>query len=70
MCLDLSGSTTQGAVKEILFFSDLPEGHTDVGLKIIPSKAELFTACHGKAASFPVRCKTSESVSGLTDLAW
>ena len=43
VCLDLPGATAQGAVKEILLLSDLPECHTDVALKIIPAQAELFT---------------------------
>ena len=44
--LDLSGSTAQGTVKKILFFSDLPESLTYIVLKVIPPQAELFTVIH------------------------
>jgi len=46
MCLDLPGATAQGAVKEVLFLPDVPEGHTDVALKIIPSQTELLCGSH------------------------
>jgi len=42
VCLDLPGAAAQSAVKEILLFSDLPEGNTDVAFKIIPPQAELL----------------------------
>ena len=42
VCLDLPGATAQGAVKEIFLFSNLPEGYTDVALKVIPAKAKFF----------------------------
>jgi len=44
--LDLSGPTTQGAVKKILLFSDFSEGQTDVTLKIIPPQTELLSRAH------------------------
>ena len=46
VCLDLPGTTTEGAVKEILLLSDIPEGHTDVALKIIPAETKLLTCTH------------------------
>ena len=46
VCLDLSGATAESAVKQILLFSDLPEGQTNVALKIIPAKAKLITGTH------------------------
>ena len=46
VCLDLSGATAESAVKQILLFSDLPEGQTNVALKIIPAKAKLITGAH------------------------
>ena len=44
--LDLSGATAKSAVKEVLLLPDLPEGHTDVALKIIPTETKLFTRPH------------------------
>ena len=44
--LDLSGATAESAVKQILFISDLPEGETNVALKVIPAKAKLITGAH------------------------
>ena len=46
MCLDLSGSTAQGAVEEILLLSDFSEGHTDVALEVIPTEAKLLIGTH------------------------
>jgi len=46
VCLDLSGATAESAVKEVLLLPDLPEGHTDVALKIIPAKTKLLTGTH------------------------
>ena len=43
VCLDLPGATTQGDIEEVFLLSDLPEGCADVALKIIPTKAKLFT---------------------------
>ena len=42
VCLDLPGTTAQGAVKEILLPSDLPEGNANVALKIIPAETKLL----------------------------
>ena len=46
VCLDLSGTTAQCAIKEILLLSDFPESNTDVALEIIPAETELFIAAH------------------------
>ena len=43
VCLDLPGTTTQGAVKEILFFPDLLECQTDVALEVIPAETKILT---------------------------
>ena len=43
VCLDLPGATTQGDIKEVFPLPDLPEGCTDVALKIIPTQAKLLT---------------------------
>ena len=43
VCLDLPRATTQGDIEEVLLLSDLLEGCADVALKIIPTKAKLFT---------------------------
>ena len=46
VCLNLSGPTAQGAVKEVLLLPDISEGKADVSLKIIPFQAE-FLSPHG-----------------------
>ena len=46
VCLDLPGATAQGAVKEVFFLPDIPEGKTDVALKIIPAQTKLFCGSH------------------------
>ena len=45
--LDLSGATAESYVKEVLLFSNLPERHTYVALKIIPAKTKLLIRPHG-----------------------
>ena len=42
VCLNLPGTTAQGAVKSIFFLSDISESHTDIAFKIIPSQTKLF----------------------------
>ena len=46
VCLDLSGTTAQGAIEEIFLLSYFPEGNTDVALKIIPAEAKLLAGSH------------------------
>ena len=48
VCLDLSGATAESAVKEVFLLPDLPEGHTDVALKIIPTETKLLIGTHFK----------------------
>jgi len=61
VCLDLSGTTADGAVKEILLFSDLSEGYTDVALKIVPPKTKLFIGSHGNQF---------RAILGFMDRSW
>ena len=44
--LELPGATAEGAVKQILLVSDLPEGSADVGLEVVPPQAELLPRSH------------------------
>ena len=46
VCLDLSGSTAQGTIKEVFLLSDLPEGDANVAFKIIPAETKLLTRTH------------------------
>ena len=46
VCLDLSCSTADGAVKEIFLLSDLSKGNTNVTFEIIPPQAKLLTGTH------------------------
>merc|ERR1719309_1913345 len=51
VCLDLPGTTAQGAVKEVLLLPDLPEGQADVALKIIPAQTKLLICTHSSVVS-------------------
>ena len=55
VCLDLPGTTTQGAVKKVFLFSDLPESDTDVALKIIPAKAKFLIWAHGMEVTWKIK---------------
>jgi len=44
--LELLGTTTKCAVKEVFLLPDLSEGQTDVALEIIPAETKLLTRPH------------------------
>ncbi len=51
MSLDLWVITGERYIEEVLLFSELSKGTTDVRLEIVPLKAELLWGPHGGAAS-------------------
>ena len=43
MCLDLIIIAGKSYIKEVFIFPQLPKGSINIGLKVIPSQAELFS---------------------------
>ena len=46
VCLDLTVITGESYIKEILFFSQFSECHTDIAFEVIPAEAKLIRGGH------------------------